>query len=257
MSTRQARPSHRTVLHPPRYPVPHPGRGDIAEEKPAPWRIGSLCSGIGALDLAVADALDATVAWHCQYDTTDRGQHAARVLARHWPDIPNHADIRTVDWARVEAVDVVTAGFPCQSVSAAGPRTGLAAGAASGLWIHVARALHTLRPRLRMVVIENVPGLRWTHTDDPMGPRPARVGNTDRASTPRALGAVLGDLADLGLDAEWTSLAASAVGAPHRRDRVFILAWPRDRPPDAPHPPWRTTAGTSVVAHPDRLPLRT
>ena len=104
-----------------------------------PLKLGSLCSGYGGLDLAVEEVLGARAVWNCQYDPEDRHQYAARVLARHW-DVPNHGDITAVDWSAVEPVDVLTAGFPCQDVSSAGRRAGIAPGTRSGLWTHVARA---------------------------------------------------------------------------------------------------------------------
>jgi site-specific DNA-cytosine methylase len=76
-------------------------------------RIGSLFTGTGALDMAVMDVLGGSVAWHCQYDPEDRHQYAARILAHHWPDVPNLGDVTAVDWTQVEPVDVLTAGFPC------------------------------------------------------------------------------------------------------------------------------------------------
>jgi DNA (cytosine-5)-methyltransferase 1 len=79
---------------------------------PAGPRIGSLCTGYGGLDLAVELVLGGQLAWYAE---TDR--HAQTVLARRWPDVPNLGDIRTVDWASVEPVDVLTAGFPCQDYS--------------------------------------------------------------------------------------------------------------------------------------------
>lgn len=86
---------------------------------PRPLRIGSLCSGYGGLEMGVQAVLGGAVAWHCENDPD-----ASRVLAHHWPDVPNHGDLRSTDWASVEPVDVVTAGFPCQPVSSAGRRKG-------------------------------------------------------------------------------------------------------------------------------------
>ncbi|GAB3147327.1 hypothetical protein GCM10027290_30440 [Micromonospora sonneratiae] len=80
-------------------------------------RIGSLCSGYGGLDLAVELVLGGQVTWYAE---TDR--HASRVLANHWPRVPNLGDIRTTDWTQVEPVDIITAGFPCQDISNAGER---------------------------------------------------------------------------------------------------------------------------------------
>lgn len=72
-------------------------------------RVGSLCSGYGGLDLAVDLVLGGQVVWYADTDP-----HASRVLAHHWPGKPNLGDLRAVDWANVEPVDVLTAGFPCQ-----------------------------------------------------------------------------------------------------------------------------------------------
>lgn len=115
-------------------------------------RIGSLFSGAGGLDLAVEHVTGGRTVWHCEADPD-----AAKVLAAHWPGVPNLGDITAVDWSRVEPVEVLCGGFPCQDVSAAGRRAGLAGGTRSGLWAEMARAIEALRPAL--VVIENVEGL--------------------------------------------------------------------------------------------------
>lgn len=210
--------TRRLLDSPPPAPVP----GQLAVDDGP--RIGSLCSGYGGLDMAVCDVLGGSVAWHCQYDPDDRHQYAARILAHHWPDVPNHGDITAVDWAAVEPVDILTAGFPCQDVSLAGLRAGIAEGTRSGLWAHVARAISALRPRL--VVIENVPGLLSAPAARGVGPDGTPLDEGGTSGTLRALGAVLGDLADLRFDAEWVVVPASAVRAPHQRKRVFLLAWP-------------------------------
>lgn len=197
-------------------------------------RIGSLCTGYGGLDEAVQETVGGTVAWHCQYEPPDKNgredknQYAAQILAHHWPEIPNHGDITAVDWTTVEPVDVLTMGFPCQDVSVAGLRAGLLQGNRSGLWRHCARAIAELQPSL--VVIENVPGLLSSPADGDVEPCPWCLGGGADEPVLRALGAVLADLAGLGFDAEWTSLDASAVGACHKRRRVFILAWPAHTP---------------------------
>ncbi len=162
-------------------------------------RLGSLFSGTGAMDLAVCEVLGATVAWHCETEPA-----ANRVLAHHWPGVPNLGDIAAVDWATVEPVDVLTAGWPCQPWSQAGRRRGSEDERA--LWPEVAGALRVLRPGL--FVGENVPAV---------------VGAGE-------LGRALGDLAALGFDAEWAVLPASSVGAPHRRERLFLAAWPAGDP---------------------------
>lgn len=201
----------------------------------APLRIGSLFTGTGALDLAVMDVFDAEVVWHSQYEPPDKNgkedknQYAAKILERHWPGVPNLWDITKVDWQAVLAehgpIDILTGGFPCQDVSTAGKRAGLTADSRSGLWSHMARAIHELRPRL--VVIENVEGLLSAEADRGVESGAEAVDEGSGAGgVLRAVGAVLGDLATLGFDAEWARVAASEVGAPHGRKRVFVYAWP-------------------------------
>lgn len=182
-------------------------------------RIGSLCTGYGGLDAAVQQVYGGELAW-----VADNDPGAAAILAHHYPTVPNLGDITALDWATVLPVDVLTMGFPCQDVSVAGQRAGLLEGNRSGLWRHCARAIEALNPRL--VVIENVPGLLSSPADGDVEPCPWCLGDPGDEPPLRALGAVLADLAGLGFDAEWTSLPASEVGACHRRNRVFILAWP-------------------------------
>lgn len=195
-------------------------------------RIGSLCTGYGGLDIAVQQVFGGTTAWHCQYEPPDKdgredkNQYAAKILDHHWPHIPNHGDLTAVDWDQVEPVDILTAGFPCQDVSLAGLRAGLTEGTRSGLWLHVARAIEQLRPRL--VVIENVRGLLSAKADSDLEPCTWCLGDAGDEPLLRALGAVLADLARLGFDAEWQVVRASDVGAPHQRERVILLAWPAD-----------------------------
>ncbi|MEV5527846.1 DNA cytosine methyltransferase [Streptomyces prunicolor] len=182
-------------------------------------RIGSLCSGYGGLDMAVQNVLGGSVVWHIENDPG-----ASAILAHHWPEVPNLGDLTSVQFdAQALAVDVATAGFPCTDVSLAGKLAGIAEGTRSGLWLHVARAIHFLRPRL--VVIENVRGLLSAKASRSMGRDEPLV--DARSGTPRTLRA-LGDLAGLGFDAEWASVRASEIGAPHRRERVFVVAWPAD-----------------------------
>ena len=202
--------------------------------------IGSLCSGYGGLDLAAIDALGAgQVVWHAQWEPPDKSgkpdvhQWAAQILAHRFPGVPNHGDITAIDFRAVEPVDVLTAGFPCTDLSLAGLGAGIAPGTRSGIWSHVARAAAELRPRL--VLIENVRSLTSARAHSDLEPCPWCLGNLDGRPVLRALGAVLGDLADLGFDAEWVCLPASGVGAPHERFRCFIAAWPADAAADADH----------------------
>lgn len=183
-------------------------------------RIGSLFSGSGMLDRAVEQATGGRVIWHCEND------RAARVvLAEHWPNVPNLGDIRRVNWSRVRwslgPVDILCGGFPCTDISLAGRQEGLAPGTQSGLWSEFVRAIDTLRPE--RVFIENVRSLLNVRASrSSMGPEQASLDPIREAN--RAIGVVLGDLADLGFDAEWEVVPAYAAGAPHRRARIFIAA---------------------------------
>lgn len=182
-------------------------------------RIGSLFSGYGGAECAVAALWpDARPAWFVEND-----RHASKVLAHHWPDVPNYGDVTTVDWTQVEPVDVLTGGFPCQDLSHAGKRAGLRPGTRSGLWDHMAYAVSVLRPPL--VLIENVRGLLSARADSDLERDCWCVGDT-REPHLRALGAVLGDLADLRYDARWVGVRAADAGAPHRRERLFVVAHP-------------------------------
>ncbi len=181
-------------------------------------RIGSLFSGYGGLDMAAAAYFGGTVAWHSDIDPG-----ANLILAHRYPKIPNHGDLTRIDWSAVEPVDVLTGGFPCQDVSHAGKRAGLRPDTRSGLWTHMAYAVDQLRPRY--VVAENVRGLLSARAASDVEPCPWCLGGAaDGEPDLRALGAVLGDLAELGYDARWLGLRASDVGAPHGRFRVFVVA---------------------------------
>lgn len=218
--------------------------------------VGSICSGYGGLDLAVEEVLAAETAWHCEVD-----QHASTVLAAHWPATPNLGDITTVDWSTVEPVDVICGGTPCQDLSAAGKRAGMAPGTRSGLWSAMAAAIDSLRPS--WVVWENVLGALSACAHTELEPCPRCVGG-DGPHRPvlRAAGRVVGDLATLGYDAAWVTVAAADIGAPHRRERVFVLGWhaadPLDASPWTPEPlplgcpPGRwSTAGAPRCCGPD------
>jgi DNA (cytosine-5)-methyltransferase 1 len=203
-------------------------------------RIGSLFSGYGGLDMAVQSVLGGRTVWVsdiCRTPTpSDPATHTrphggpCRILAHRYPDIPNHGDVTAIDWAEVEPVDVLTGGFPCQDVSHAGKRAGIRPDTRSGLWSQMAYAIDQLRPAL--VVVENVRGLLSAEAHSDVEPCPWCMGDGEGLSPLRALGAVLGDLADLGYDACWYGLRAADVGAPHGRFRVCVVAWPA---PDAEH----------------------
>jgi DNA (cytosine-5)-methyltransferase 1 len=181
--------------------------------------IGSLFSGYGGLDLAVSQHYDAEVIWHCEWD-----EAPSKILAKHFPNVPNYKDVTKIDFSQVAKVDILTGGFPCQDLSEAGKRAGLKDGTRSGLWSEMLRAIETLQPKL--VVIENVRGLLSAEAYSDHEPCPWCLGDNGSQPIMRALGAVLGDLAGVGYDAKWTGIQASDAGAPHNRFRVFITAYP-------------------------------
>lgn len=187
-------------------------------------KIGSLFSGYGGLDLAVTSVTGAEVAWHCEWDDAP-----SKILEKNFPGVPNFHDVSKVDWAQVEPVDILTGGFPCQDLSLAGKRAGIKEGTRSGLWSEFATAISIIKPKL--VVIENVRGLLSATAHSVVEYCPWCMGDSDSEPALRALGAVLGDLSDLGYDARWQSVRASDAGAPHSRFRVFIVAYPRGSNP--------------------------
>ncbi len=216
------------------------------ENNDRPLRVGSLFSGYGGLDLAVEDVFGGETVWFSEFSPAP-----ARVFAHHWPGVPNLGDITTIDWRTVEPVDVICGGFPCQDVSTVGKRAGLRPGTRSGLWARMAEAIDVLQPE--WVVAENVRGLLSATATRPTPEGDTTDGRNPDSATPelataidgaavrgvesdpwhlgdesarplRALGVVLGDLADLGYDARWLGLPASDIGAPHTRFRIFILA---------------------------------
>jgi len=164
---------------------------------------GSLFAGVGGIDLGLERA-----GWECRWQV-EWDPFCQHVLAHHWPDVPRYGDITAVDWSGVERVDLLAGGFPCQPFSAAGRQAAQAD--PRWLWPEFRRAIRALRPAL--VLVENVPGLLAVNDGT-------------------AFGDVLGDLAESGYDAEWDCLPASAFGALHERDRVWLVAYPQsDRRP--------------------------
>jgi DNA (cytosine-5)-methyltransferase 1 len=187
------------------------------------FTVGSLFSGIGGIDLGLERTGRYSIAWQIELD-----DYCQRVLAKHWPDVARYGDIRecggyvddTEDvpfWLnelrtrypdihqarkhRLAPVDLIAGGFPCQDISDAGARTGID-GSKSGLWAEFYRIICELRPAF--VLVENVSALLH-----------------------RGMERVLGDLSTGGYDAEWSTLSACAMGAPHMRERVFIVAYAR------------------------------
>lgn len=188
--------------------------GEALPSRPRPLKVGSIFSGVGGLDLAVEQVFGAEVAWVCESEPAP-----SSVLSKHWPDVPNYGDVREVNWASLPAVDIITGGSPCQDLSTAGKRVGLAENSRSNLWVKMREAVSIIRPRI--VVWENVRGAlsaRATSESD-MEHEGGQVGDNLRA-----LGRVLGDLTDLGYDTRWETIRACEAGAPHQRARVFLVA---------------------------------
>lgn len=157
-------------------------------------RIGSLFGGVGGLELGLEWAGVGHTVWQVEQDA-----YAKAILAKHWPHARRYDDVRTVGAHNLAPVDVLCGGFPCQDLSLAGRGAGLA-GARSGLWFEYLRIARELRPRF--LVVENVAAL-----------------------LARGAATVFGGLAALGYGAVWTTLRASDVGAPHRRERLFVVAY--------------------------------
>lgn len=154
-----------------------------------------LFSGIGGFSLGLERAGMKTVAF-CEVD-----KKCQAVLKKHWPGVPIFDDVSNLKGEDIEeTVDVICGGFPCQDISLAGKGAGLE-GKRSGLWSEFKRLIEEIKPKF--AIIENVSALRS-----------------------RGLDQVLREISEIGYDAEWHCITASSVGAPHRRDRIWILAYP-------------------------------
>lgn len=185
--------------------------------------IGSLCSGIGGVELGLERAGLGPVAWQVECDPFCLG-----VLAHRWPEAQRLTDVRTVDFRLLPRVRVLCGGWPCQPVSVAGQRR--ARDDERWLWPDVARAIEEQEPPV--FVGENVPGLLTAGMRD-----------------------VLADLARLGFDAEWETFSAVALGAPHLRRRVFLVATHPDRIRLRDEPGWLARALRAASAPIDRATL--
>lgn len=161
----------------------------------SPITFGSMFAGIGGIDLGF-ERCGMECRWQVEID-----KYANRVLEKHWPNVERWGDVCTFppDSSSKWKVDVIAGGFPCQDISVAGKGEGLS-GKRSGLFYEIIRVARQVRPRA--IVLENVSALLV-----------------------RGMGSVLGELAEIGFDAEWHCIPAAGVGAPHRRDRVFIIAY--------------------------------
>lgn len=163
----------------------------------------SLFSGIGGIDLAASWAGFHTVGF-CEKD-----EYCQKVLHKHWPDVPIWSDIHdvtaeSVRAAGIQSVNLISGGFPCQDISQSGHQIGIT-GKRSGLWTEMRRVISELRPQFALM--EN-------------------VSNLLAGGGGEWFGRVLGDLAEIGYDAEWHCIPASYVGSCHHRDRIFIIAYP-------------------------------
>lgn len=157
-------------------------------------RLLDLFSGIGGFSLAAR--------WVGSYETVqfvECDPYCQRILCKHWPTVPIHDDITTFEPSEGFA-DVICGGFPCQDISLAGKQAGIKHGTRSGLFHELMRVVRVVRPRY--IVLENV-----------------------SAILSNGLDTVLGELAEAGFDAEWACIPASAVGACHRRDRWWLVAY--------------------------------
>ena len=162
-------------------------------------RLLDLFSGIGGFSLGLERSGAFETVAFCEIDPFCR-----KALAKHWPKVPCYDDVKTLTAERLATdgigpIDAICGGFPCQDISLAGGGKGIE-GERSGLWSEYARIIGEIQPQF--VIVENVAAL--------LG---------------RGLSRVLGDLAALGYDAEWNCIPASYVGAPHRRDRIWIVAY--------------------------------
>jgi len=192
-------------------------------------KFGSLFSGIGGIDLGLERA-GMTCIWQSEIEP-----YACQVLAKHWPDIPNLGDIRDIDWTTVDRADVVAGGYPCQPFSHAGARRG--EDDPRHLWPMFAECLRMVRPKYAL--LENVSG---------------HLG--------LGFGSVQGDLAEIGYDTQWDCIPAAALGAPHLRDRIFVIATRRtsmdtdseSQPRQPKH--GSTRAWPSPMAYADRTGLQ-
>lgn len=158
-------------------------------------KVGSLFSGVGLCDLGLHWA-GFEHRFFCEIDPWCRS-----ILEKHWPGIPVYEDVKTMKGADLPQIDVLCGGFPCQDVSCAGNGAGIKQGTRSGLFYEYARLIEEIRPKY--AILENVKGL-----------------------LSNGIQTVLQTLASLGYDAEWEILSAAALGAPHHRERLFIIAYP-------------------------------
>jgi len=170
-------------------------------------RVLSLFAGIGGFDLGLERTGGFETVAFCEIEP-----FCQKVLAKHWPGVPIYDDVRTLTAERLAAdgiaVDVICGGFPCQDLSSAGAQAGIGENTRSGLFREMLRLAVALRPEF--IVFENV----------------ARLLSGPKEDSGRWFWEFLSALAEVGYDAEWFSITAASIGAPHERDRVWIVAYP-------------------------------
>tara|TARA_R100000149_G_C5868561_1_gene132863 strand:- start:233 stop:1159 length:927 start_codon:yes stop_codon:yes gene_type:complete len=160
--------------------------------------IGSLFSGIGGFELGLERAIpNSKTIWQCE-----QNKFAQKVLKKHWPDVPIYDDIKEIKHGTIDIVDIICGGFPCQDISQAGKGKGIANGDRSGLWFEMLRIIDMVRPRI--AIAENVTAI------------------TQKG---RGMDIVISSLSQIGYDVEWIDVRASDEGAPHKRERIFFVAY--------------------------------
>lgn len=180
----------------------------MSESKPK-LKVLDLFSGIlvGGFSLGLERTGGFETVAFCEIEEFPR-----KVLRKHWPDVPIYEDVRELTAERLAAdgitVDVITGGFPCQDISIAGSQKGINSETRSGLWSEIIRLSCELRPQY--IIVENVANLLSGPNDNPG----------------KWFSRILGDLATIRYDAEWENIPAAAVGASHRRERVWLVAYP-------------------------------
>ena len=170
---------------------------DMSEQSNKIWTVGSCFAGIGGFELGLQWAFDEYGIDHEVKWQIEQNAFCQRILKKHWPNAKIYDDITTTK--KIEPIDICLGGFPCQDISTAGKQKGIEHGEKSSLFFEMLRIIGDIRPRI--VVLENVPNI-------------IRLGGSK----------VIGGLAAIGYDCEWTIISAAQFGAPHLRKRWFCVA---------------------------------
>lgn len=164
-------------------------------------KMGSLFAGIGGFERGAEMAFDEAGIPHQTLWQVEQDKFCQKILKKHWPQSKIYNDVRDIKKDNVAPIDILMAGFPCQDISSAGLKRGIYEGKKSSLWWEVWRITRDLQPRI--LVLENVANI-------------IRLGGTD----------VIGSLAEIGYDAEWSIVSARERGSCHLRERWFCVAYP-------------------------------